>query len=520
MHRLRRLPGSSPTVTTSLCIALAAAAASAPPAQNTPQALVVGHVHPVSGPPIENGVILIEDGEIRAVGPAGEVSIPDGAQVHRFPEGHAYPGLVDAVAPAYGDAAVVDATDTDAGTPVFGGLDATEHAGRALVGFGVTSIGVSNRGDGSWRGLGALVHPTRDGYQPVDAAHAEAAAVYLRAVGRPNAHPLDQVKALRALGAPFASLRDYREKLDKHEDALTEYREQFEKYLEYHRAKKGEGTDDEAGGEEKAEAAEQSGAPRGRRGGGRRAGRPRGERPTPPADSEEKPTSTESKPADPAPADGEGEATEKPATEGKGDKDGAEEAPKRPDYPKPPAPDPAKDALLQVADGELALHVEAHTRVEIETAIWLKRAHSLPRMVLEGGREAAAHAAELATAGVPVIATCLLQAPAEPGAPDPRAVPAALAEAGVEVAIASGSARTARHLTMLAAIAAGHGLDPDAAVRAITLTPAEILGIGQRVGSLEVGKRADVLVTSAPLLHSDARVLAVLAAGAMQETNG
>jgi imidazolonepropionase-like amidohydrolase len=66
---------------------------------------------------------------------------------------------------------------------------------------------------------------------------------------------------------------------------------------------------------------------------------------------------------------------------------------------------------------------------------------------------------------------------------------------------------------MVAAAAVGAGLDRDQALRAITLTPAEILGIAQDTGSLQPGKLADVLVTDRPLFASDSRVLLVLARG-------
>jgi imidazolonepropionase-like amidohydrolase len=68
----------------------------------------------------------------------------------------------------------------------------------------------------------------------------------------------------------------------------------------------------------------------------------------------------------------------------------------------------------------------------------------------------------------------------------------------------------------MAACAVGRGLDEAAALRAITLTPAEILGVQNDVGSLQEGKLGDLLITDRPLFASDCRVLAVLAAGVTQ----
>ena len=93
-------------------------------------------------------------------------------------------------------------------------------------------------------------------------------------------------------------------------------------------------------------------------------------------------------------------------------------------------------------------------------------------------------------------------------------MPHKLNEAGIAFAIASGTARLSPLLPMMAdAAIIGRGLSPEAALRAITLTPAEILGIAEDTGSLARGKFADVVVTSGPLFQSDSRVLLVLAKG-------
>ena len=59
----------------------------------------------------------------------------------------------------------------------------------------------------------------------------------------------------------------------------------------------------------------------------------------------------------------------------------------------------------------------------------------------------------------------------------------------------------------------GGGLETEAALRAITLTPAEILGVAKDTGSLQVGKLADLLVSDRPLLDSDCRLLRVVSSG-------
>ncbi|MFT7662260.1 MAG: imidazolonepropionase-like amidohydrolase [Planctomycetota bacterium] len=121
-------------------------------------------------------------------------------------------------------------------------------------------------------------------------------------------------------------------------------------------------------------------------------------------------------------------------------------------------------------------------------------------IIIDGGREAGEIASELASAGASVI----FQVPFMPNSPSrgwgqsaddhwPNLmVPAELAAAGVNFAIShSGSSAD---LLFTARLASRGGLDPELALRAITLAPAELLGAADRVGSLAPGKDADILV--------------------------
>src|SRR5690606_9554341 len=83
------------------------------------------------------------------------------------------------------------------------------------------------------------------------------------------------------------------------------------------------------------------------------------------------------------------------------------------------------------------------------------------------------------------------------------AAPAKLAAAGVRFAISSGeSDPDVRNLPYVAGMAAAFGLDHAAALRAVTLSPAEIFGVADRLGSLEVGKMANLVVTTGDLLEA------------------
>jgi imidazolonepropionase-like amidohydrolase len=142
------------------------------------------------------------------------------------------------------------------------------------------------------------------------------------------------------------------------------------------------------------------------------------------------------------------------------------------------------------------------------------REREVPRAVLMHATEASEVAEAIAEAGVTVVVTDI-----EPRDDDPYLadfdgrLAAELAAEGVPIAIAGGGVWGTRSLALRAAFAVGCGLPRDAALRAITLEPARILGIDEQHGSLTRGKAADVLITSGDLFSSDTRVLRVMRDG-------
>jgi len=80
-------------------------------------------------------------------------------------------------------------------------------------------------------------------------------------------------------------------------------------------------------------------------------------------------------------------------------------------------------------------------------------------------------------------------------------LPRELASAGVRFALTSPDSSEVRNLPYEAGFAQAYGLSHDQALRAVTLGPAEILGVADRLGSIEVGKSADLVVTDGDLLE-------------------
>ncbi len=156
----------------------------------------------------------------------------------------------------------------------------------------------------------------------------------------------------------------------------------------------------------------------------------------------------------------------------------------------PPARDLAKEALSRVLAGELSLLVTANTVTEMGAALRLQREFGFD-LVLDGAAESYLLLDEIRAAGVPVV----LHPPMSRVRNGSFETAARLAEAGIPFAIQSGFedyVPKTRVLLWEAAIAAANGLGPERALEAVTLGAARILGIDGRVGSIEVGKDADL----------------------------
>jgi imidazolonepropionase-like amidohydrolase len=132
------------------------------------------------------------------------------------------------------------------------------------------------------------------------------------------------------------------------------------------------------------------------------------------------------------------------------------------------------------------------------------------RIVLVGGDDAWRAASDLARAQVPVVVDSTLALP--PRADDPYdaefANATVLAKAGVRVILNIAAPAFVRNLAHPAAVGVSQGLSREAALAAITLEPARILGIDDRVGSLAAGKDATFFVSDGDILDVRSKVLA------------
>ncbi|MFT5142252.1 MAG: imidazolonepropionase-like amidohydrolase [Rhodothermales bacterium] len=148
------------------------------------------------------------------------------------------------------------------------------------------------------------------------------------------------------------------------------------------------------------------------------------------------------------------------------------------------------EALQAVMSGAVPLVVTANRVSDLQLALRLKEEFGV-RMVISGGAEAWKVAAELAAARVPVIVRATTDLPTFDGLSATLKNAGLLQGAGVEVLLGGG-----RAISHNAGLAVANGMDHAAALRAATLGPATVWGLGESMGSLDVGKVADLVVWS------------------------
>jgi imidazolonepropionase-like amidohydrolase len=183
-----------------------------------------------------------------------------------------------------------------------------------------------------------------------------------------------------------------------------------------------------------------------------------------------------------------------------------------------PAPPRSLDLepLADLLDGKLTAFVECHRADDIRTALRLVDEFRF-RAVLVGATEAYKSAGEIAKRGIPVVVGAMGIGSKRVETKDVSlANSAVLVKTGIKTAIAAEDALglgAQEELALSAGLAVKGGLDRATALRAVTLTAAEILGVGARVGSLEPGKDADVIVLSGDPFDYRTRVVRVFIDG-------
>lgn len=181
-----------------------------------------------------------------------------------------------------------------------------------------------------------------------------------------------------------------------------------------------------------------------------------------------------------------------------------------------PGRNPAWEAMLPVLGGEIPITVHAQEIRQIQSAVKWAATNQL-RIVLAGGRDAWKAAAELATSKIPVIYDQVFTQPVrDVDAYDVHfTAPEVLRKAGVKVVFSAGIGNSSlvKNQPYHAAQAVAYGFPADEALKAITLYPAQVAGVADRLGSIEAGKDATLIATDGDILDIRANVKRMWIAG-------
>lgn len=174
------------------------------------------------------------------------------------------------------------------------------------------------------------------------------------------------------------------------------------------------------------------------------------------------------------------------------------------------------EGLAPVLRGEIPAIFHANREADIREAIRFAEEHKL-KAIISGGHDSAKVVDELKKRDIPVLLGPILALPQREDDPYDLLFTNAkkLHDAGVRFAILSGDDHNSRNLPYHAAAAAAFDLPREAALRAITLSPAEIFGIADRYGSLEPGKSATLFIADGDPLEIRTQVRHLFIEGEM-----
>jgi imidazolonepropionase-like amidohydrolase len=179
-------------------------------------------------------------------------------------------------------------------------------------------------------------------------------------------------------------------------------------------------------------------------------------------------------------------------------------------------PNPRLEALAPYARGQKPVIIQANRREEILEAIKLIDDLKLKgKGIISGGIDAWKVADELKKRNIPVLLGPILTLPTERTDPydAPFSCAAKLYKAGVRFCIRSAGDNNTRNLPYHAAMAVSYGLPPQVALKAVTQYPAEILGVGNRLGTVVAGKDANLVISTGDILQPTTQVVGLFIAG-------
>jgi len=496
-------------------VARAASAQTPPLGKQEVVVLQGGTVHVGNGDVIDGGTVILKGTRIEAVGKG--LAVPEGAKVVDVTGRHVYPGLIDAESGLLLDPETSAAGEGQPANSVVDALDPFQTHERAEAwASGVTAVYVAAHRN-LFDGAGAVLK-LRDARSGSDFMILKRDFAITATFGLNGDRPSTRLREWKAFQERLQQTKKYIEAWDDYEEKLADYKKELEKLKKEGNTKldkKEEGPKPPTPPENPGPKPEEGPAGPGTGPGGR----PRRRRP--PSGSllpwilgsgggaprDARGLHDDGHPDDDPNADPH-DCTKQP--DGLNWKDGvsyAEDAPaggaageKKDELKKPARPgrDPQAETLRRLLEGKLELRVQATHAADLQNLLDARQAFALD-VVVTGGGDALQFAPALVDANVPVIFALAADAN-----PEVAALPAKLAAAKVDFALTADDpgAGSTRFLALVAAAAVAGGLEKEAALTAVTAAPARILGVADRIGTLEAGKDADVVVTRGELFSS------------------
>lgn len=161
-----------------------------------------------------------------------------------------------------------------------------------------------------------------------------------------------------------------------------------------------------------------------------------------------------------------------------------------------PDHDPRMEAMREVLAGDVPAAIEVSREQEILDAIEWTKSQDKMNFIFVGVEEGWRVADEIAETGIPVLTTTLYTPSRDyDHYQKPYQNPALMMEAGVKVAIVSDDTENSRNAPFEAGYAAAYGMGQEEAIKAMTINPAEIFGVDDKLGSLEAGKQANLFIS-------------------------
>lgn len=172
------------------------------------------------------------------------------------------------------------------------------------------------------------------------------------------------------------------------------------------------------------------------------------------------------------------------------------------------------EAMLPVIDGKQPLFVRAERERTIKDAVEFAEKEKL-KVIIAGPRELGSTGPLLKAKGIPVVLGTVFELPMRDDDPydAPYTLPNDFYKAGVKFCFGTFDVEFARNVPFEAAQAAAFGLPHDEALKALTINSAEILGVGNQIGSIEKGKTADLILTDGDPLETKTNIRQMFIAG-------